>query len=359
MEQSTPRLEIYPQRIEENGRVVINAFHQHGAQVACVTKAIRAHLAVVDALVASGADMLADSRVSNLEALMKHKPGQPRLLLRVPTPSQAFEVVRSADYSLNSSLITLERLSLAAIALHKNHSVIIMIELGDLREGIQPANAISFLRTAIRLAGINIIGLGCNLACYGGVMPTAENMQQLVSIRDTCRRATGLTLDLLSGGNSSALSLLYSGEMPAEINHFRIGESILLGRNVLDRNPWPGTRQDTFRLVAEVIELECKPSLPVGLRGQDAFGNQPQFVNRGLRHRAICNIGRQDILPEGLIPHNSGIIILGASSDHLILDVEDAGERLEVGQEISFSPNYGALLAASTSDYISKVIVMG
>lgn len=359
MESSTPRLEIYPQRIEENGRAVINAFHQHGAQVACVTKAIRAHPAVVEAMVAAGADMLADARISNLEVLMKSKSSLPRLLLRVPTPSEALDVVRCSDYSLNSSLITLERLSLAAVALKKNHNVIIMIELGDLREGIQPGDAVAFLKTAKKFAGINIIGLGCNLACYGGVMPTAENMHQFVSLRDMCRRETRLTLELLSGGNSSALPLLCSGGMPSEINHFRIGESILLGRNVLDRKPWPNTRQDAFRVVAEVIELEYKPSLPIGLRGQDAFGNQPKFVDRGFRRRAICNIGRQDILLEGITPQDPGIMILGASSDHLILDVEDADARLAVGQEVSFSPNYGALLAASTSDYVTKVVLPG
>ena len=359
MESSTPRLEIYPQRIEENGRAVINAFHKHGAQVACVTKVIRAHPAVVDAMVAAGADMLADARIPNLETLMEYKSDLPRLLLRVPTPSQALEVVRCSDYSLNSSLITLERLSLATQALNKNHSVIIMIELGDLREGIQPADTVAFLRSATRFDGINIIGLGCNLACYGGVMPTAENMQQLVSLRDICRRETGLALDLLSGGNSSALPLLHSGDMPPEINHFRVGESILLGRNVLDRSPWPNTRQDAFRVVAEVIELEYKPSIPIGLRGQDAFGNQTEFVDRGFRHRAICNIGRQDILLEGLTPQDQGIFILGASSDHLILDVEDADATLVVGQEISFFPNYGALLAASTSDYVIKVVLPG
>ena len=131
-------------------------------------------------------------------------------------------------------------------------------------------------------------------------------MQLLVDLRDACREATDLPLDVISGGNSANLPLLASGGMPEEINHFRIGEAITLGRNVLDRTPWPGTRQDTIRVVAEVVEVERKPSLPLGRRGQDAFGENIEFVDRGVRKRAICNVGRQDIVVNGLTPEDPG-----------------------------------------------------
>jgi predicted amino acid racemase len=145
--------------------------------------------------------------------------------------------------------------------------------------------------------------------------------------------------------------------MPKEINHFRIGEAIILGRNVLDRSPWQNTRQDTVRVVAEVIEVGYKPSLPVGQRGQDAFGDLKTIVDRGIRKVAICNLGRQDALIEGLLPEDQGILVLGSSSDHLLLDVEDAQENIILGHEIGFFPNYAALLAASTSPYVEKFVV--
>jgi predicted amino acid racemase len=182
-------------------------------------------------------------------------------------------------------------------------------------------------------------------------------MEMLVELRDECQKATGLALDLISGGNSANLPLLASGGMPKEINHFRIGEAITLGRNVLDRSPWPGTRQDTIRIVAEVIEVECKPSIPIGSRGQDAFGSQVKFVDRGIRKRALCNIGRQDILVDGITPEDPGIIVLGGSSDHLVLDVDEANQEVRLGDEIAFFPTYGSLLAATTSPYMQKVVV--
>jgi predicted amino acid racemase len=184
-------------------------------------------------------------------------------------------------------------------------------------------------------------------------------MQLLVDLRQTCREATGLPLDLLSGGNSANLPLLASGRLPPQVNHLRIGETITLGRNVLDRTPWPGTRQDTLRVVAEVIEVERKPSVPIGASGPDAFGGHTVFVDRGIRTRAICNLGRQDILVDGITPEDPGILVLGGSSDHLILDVQDAAERVRTGAEIGFFPSYGSLLAATTSPSVQKVVQRG
>ena len=356
MYQRTPRLEIFPDRIKANAQAVVGLCHDHGAQVACVTKVTSAHPAVVHALEAGGADMIADSRIRNLQSMANTGLDRPLMLLRIPAPSRAMDVVRCADITLNSSLETIRLLSEAAEFAGVNHQIIVMVDVGDLREGVWPDKAVEVVLGAAHLPHIEVLGLGCNLACYGGVIPSTRNMEALIAVRDRCRKATGLGLELLSGGNSANLPLLLSGEMPKEINHFRIGEAIILGRNVIDRSPWPGTRQDTFKLVAEVVEVESKPSIPIGDLGQDAFGGTPSFVDRGIRRRAICNIGRQDVVVDGIEPEDPGIIVLGGSSDHLILDVEDAKETVKVGTELAFYPGYGALLALSTSPYVQKTV---
>ncbi len=355
----TPRLEIYPKRIQKNTRSVAGLCHTHGVTLAAVTKVTCAYPYVAHALVEGGADWLADSRPANLWSLREQGHRGPFLLLRLPYPSEAFDVVRAADYSLNTSLVTMKALSDEALLIGRPHKVIIMVDVGDLREGIWPDRAPEVVAKAKELRGIEVVGLGCNLACYGGVIPSVENMQLLVKTRDECRRATGLELPILSGGNSSGLPLLASGKMPREINHFRVGEAIVLGRNVIDRSPWPGTRQDTFVGVGEVIEVEKKPSVPIGDRGQDAFGESQTFVDRGWRHRAIINLGRQDVKVDGIEPIDPKIIVLGGSSDHLLLDVEEAAVMPQVGSEFSFYPGYGALLALTTSSYVHKTVMPG
>jgi ornithine racemase len=355
----SPRLEIYTDRLETNARVVIGLCHEHGIQVACVTKVMGAHPSILQALEAAGADSIGDSRVMNLMSIANIGITHPILMLRVPTPSRVVDVVRVAECSLNSSLGTIEMLSQAAQLLRRRHKVIVMVDVGDLREGIWPDRVVSVVQRAAKFANVEIVGLGTNLACYGGVIPTTENMQLLVDLRDECREATDLPLDVLSGGNSANLPLLASGGMPQEINHLRIGEAITLGRNVIDRTPWPGTRQDTLRLVAEVIEVERKPSVPTGPRGQDAFGSNVRFVDRGVRKRALCNVGRQDVVVDGLTPEDEGVIVLGGSSDHVVLDVEEADSDVQLGDEIGFFPSYASLLAATTSPYVQKAVIKG
>lgn len=359
MSHRTPRLEIYTDRIRRNAKSVVDLCHKNGVQAACVTKVTAAHPAVAQALVEGGADMLADSRVENLWALRQFGFAGPFLLLRLPTMSEAANVVRVADISLNTNMATLRALSDAALTAGLRHKVIVMVDVGDLREGIWPDRAPEFVAKAKDLKGIDVIGLGCNLACYGGVIPSEQNMNLLLKTREECRRASGLELPVLSGGNSSGLPLLASGRMPHGINHFRIGEAIVLGRNVIDRSPWPGTRQDTMIAVGEVIEVERKPSVPIGDRGQDAFGGSQEFVDRGRRRRAILNMGRQDVVVDGITPVDPKIVVLGGSSDHLLLDVEEAAQAVEVGGTVSFYPGYGALLALSTSSYVHKVVIKG
>lgn len=353
----TPRLEIFTKRIEENTRAIVEMIHTAGGKVACITKVTCANPAVVRALRAGGADMIADSRILNLQSLVGTGMNLPLMLLRIPAPNRVVDIVRCADYSLNSSIFTVNKLSEAAQFFNVKHKVIVMVDIGDLREGVWPDHVNEVVKGMANLPNIEVVGLGCNLACYGGVIPNHENMQMLVDIRDECSRVTGLELPILSGANSASLPVLLHGEMPKEINHYRIGETILLGRNVIDRSPWPGMHQDTFRVVAEVVEIEPKPSIPIGERGQDAFGGHVDFVDRGIRRRAICNIGRQDIIVDGVTPEDPGIIVLGGSSDHLILDIEDAQQKIRLGSEIGFYPGYGALLAASTSPYVQKVVI--
>ena len=357
MFETSPRLEIYLERIKQNAQSVAKLCHENGIQLAMVSKVLRGNPEVARVFLEAGADMIADSRVPNLRLVGEHHPGVQRLLLRMPAQKQADDVVMFTEYSLNSSLQTLKALSEAAVRLGKVHKPIIMVDVGDLREGVWPDDLVDLVKEAALLPGLDLVGLGANLACYGGVMPSVENMQTLIDVRDEARRVTGLELGLLSGGNSSGLPLLASGKMPKEINHFRVGEAIVLGRNVLDRSPWQGTRQDTLQLVAEIIELLEKPSVPIGDTGQDAFGNEPEFEDRGIRQRAILNLGRQDVVIEGLEPVDPGIIVLGGSSDHAILDVSDAHTQLKLGDEVAFYPGYGATLAAATSEYVKKVTI--
>ncbi len=351
---SHPHVSIDLEKIERNARAIVGLCARHGIEVIGVTKCTCGHPEVARAMLAGGVSAIGESRLENLQRLGAAGVRTSCWLLRIPPLSEVDDVVALADVSLNSELAVLERLSQAALRRGQAHAVVLMVDLGDLREGIWPDDLLAFAREAAKLAGVRIIGLGTNLACFGGVAPSEQNMRRLVAHARLIEQALGVRLRLISGVNSSGLELIASGRMPTEVNHARIGEAILLGRETLHRRAWPGTAQDAFLLHAEVLELKQKPSLPAGERAEDAFGHVPAFEEHGVLLRAIVNVGREDVDVAGLSPLDSRLRILGASSDYLVLDASAASGALRVGDEVVFAPNYAALLAAMTSQYVEK-----
>lgn len=354
---SEPYLIIDLDKIEHNARAVVTLCAEHGIEVTGVTKGVSGCPEIADAMLRGGVISIGDSRMKNIHRLTRAGVTSAPMLLRLPALSGIEEVVTSVGVSLNSELTVLSALSRAAGQLGQTHDVVIMVDLGDLREGVWPDELIDFVADAVQLPNICLKGLGTNLACFSGVIPSEHNMARLVSLAEEIEKTFGVTLEWISALNSSALDLIASGNMPRRINHARIGEAILLGRETIHRRPWPGTFQDAFILYTEVLERKFKPSIPVGACGENAFGKILVFEDKGERARALLNIGREDVNIDELKPIDAATTILGASSGYLAIDVSEAAEDVQVGDEIAFSVNYGALLAAMTSEYVQKRFV--
>ncbi len=355
---SFPRIVIHTGRIKENAQTISELARKDGISISGVTKATCGNVHVAKAMLEGGVNGFADSRLSNLRNLRNYfGKDVTLLLLRLPMLSKVDEVVETADASLNSEIRVIEALSRAAKKQGKKHGIMLMVDLGDLREGLWTDDVMEAARFVEKLPGVYLQGLGTNLTCYGGILPTEENLGKLVEIGHNIQEDLGKEICYISGGNSSSLHLLGTG-IPRGINHLRVGETILIGNDTALSEPFPGTRADTFVIQAELIEAKVKPSVPIGKVGVDAFGRIPKKPeDRGLRRRGILAIGEQDIQPEGLTPMDPGVDILGASSDHLLVDINDNPDELRIGDYLSFTVDYGNLLRAMTSSYVEKVVL--
>jgi predicted amino acid racemase len=233
------------------------------------------------------------------------------------------------------------------------HGVVLMVELGDLREGIMPRDLEAVARETLRLPNLTVEGIGTNLACHSGVSPDATNMGELSSLVDSIEATFDLVLPTVTGGNSGNLDWVFGGADTARVNDLRLGEALLLGREPLHRRPIDGLHTDAITLVAEVIESKRKPSQPWGEVAQNALGERPMHARSGETLQAIVAIGEQDTDCGALVPP-AGIGIIGASSDHLVLDC--GPELPSVGAEFRFGLGYSALVRAMTSPFVSHVI---
>ena len=350
---TAPRLEVDLQKIHHNARTLAERLAGRGISVTGVTKATLGSTEIASTLLRAGVRSVGDSRIENLAAMRRAGVRAPMALIRSPMLSQVRQVVAHADVSFNTELDVLSELSRAAQQARCTHGVVLMVELGDLREGIMPGQLDGTVRQLLRFPNISLRGIGTNLACRSGVSPDARNMSELSTLADSVEATFGLAIATVSGGNSANLAWALGDADTGRINDLRLGESILLGRETLHRQPIDGLHTDAITLVAEVIESKVKPSLPRGAIAQTAFGEQAPATDRGDILQVILAVGHQDTDPCGL--HGPpGLEVLGQSSDHLVAD--SGSQRLPVGAEVRFQLNYSALLRAMTSPYVAKVI---
>jgi len=351
-----PRLNIDLAKLKHNANTLCQMAEKQGINdLAFVTKVFCADTEMVKTLSETPCRYLADSRIENL----KNYPdtGKLKILLRLPMISQAEDVVKFSDISFNSEKATLCALSAAAEKLGKQHKVVLMIDMGDLREGIffEKEDEILLLAEFVENdPNLTLYGTAFNLTCYGSVLPTQDNLTQFLNITKKIEDRISRKLDFISGGNSSSVSLLLLEGTNLPYNNLRLGEALVLGRETAYEKDLDGLYQDVVTLEAELIEIQDKPSYPIGQIGVNAFGEKAEYTDLGIRRRAIAAIGRQDMDCDGLMPLDPGITVVGASSDHLILDITECKESLLVGDKVRFRMNYAGLLSGFTSNYVKR-----
>ncbi len=328
-----PSLQIDLEKIQHNTKMINARVQESGGYLVGVTKVTGGDPFVAKAMIAGGVHALGESRMANIHRLRLSGITTPILLMRSPILREVEQVVAEVDISLNSEQKVLHALARAALQQETTHEVILMTDLGDGREGVSPDLLPQLVSYARGLEGLVVRGIGVNLACFSGVIPKIVHMQQLQALAAQCDLRDNA---YLSGGNSSALPLLFSTEPSAlaRINHWRIGESILFGWDILTQAALPSCQQHVCQLTAEIIEVQTKLS-PSGR----------------MEKRAIVALGTQEIGTGQVYPLNPGLAVVGASSDHLILRVRHE-TTITVGNRVEFTLDYSSLMAVATCPYV-------
>lgn len=348
-----PRIVIKSNQIIENSqRMVQLAKENHIPYVMGIVKVFSGHLDLAKDLVKTGWTHIGDSRIQNIKKMKNINI--PKVLVRIPMLSEVDDVIEYCDVSLNSEIKTIRSLQNTARKKNKKHQIILMFDLGDLREGIfYKDDYLKIINEMLMMSHIELLGIGTNLTCYGGLVPSKEILNRLIGILHHIESHFGISLKIVSGGNSSSVTLFNQNIIPREINSLRLGESIFFGKETSYSTNIKGFHHNNFVLEAEIIECQIKPSYPDGPTSINSFGEKVDIEDKGLMKRAILAIGKQDVILNNIKPLDSNIHIIGGSSDHLIMDISET--NYEVGDVISFDLNYPALLHLMNSDYIYKV----
>jgi len=346
-----PRLNIKLNLLEQNMKTILAECRSRNIEPVAVTKVHKADDKIVDLLIKSGFGAVGDSRMQNIK---KIKYNVEKLLTRIPMPSEIDELLKYASCALISSVYTAKLIDKAAKKQNLVFKVILMYDIGDLREGIYGEE--SFVKAAKEIAGLNNItlyGIGTNMGCMNGILPSEENLSELIKLKEKTEKYINKKIPILSAGNTDVFAFLLKKNNVKEINQLRIGEAIIMGTDAAEGNI-EILNQNAVTLSAQVIEVYNKPSIPKGKAGINPFGEKIEPKDIGIRRRAILAVGRQDINCAHILPQNNDIKIIGQSSDHTIIDITDDKNNYDIGDIIEFNLKYGGILSAYTSEYVYK-----
>ncbi|MCA9788069.1 MAG: alanine racemase [Calditrichaeota bacterium] len=354
------RITINLEALQHNIRTVDGWMRAHQASWTLVCKVLCGHEPTLAALKSLGVRSIADSRLLNLEALPRTGDPVETWYLRLPHFPALKDIVRLASASLNTEIEIIEALDAEARRQNTVHRVVIMIEMGDLREGILPSSLIAYYERLLSLKNVQVLGIGANLGCLSGAVPNPEHLTQLALYKELLELKFKHRMAMISGGSSSLLPLLLENRVPRAVNHFRIGDSVFLGSDLINGGTLAGLRDDAFTVEADIVEIKEKSLVPLGeTTSMSPFASlQPDEHSPGQRgYRAIVTVGQVDTEVSGLTPLDPNHQLAGASSDLAVINLGPDPGELKVGDTIRFRPSYGALVRLMMGKYIDKELL--
>ena len=201
-----PQLEIDLSLLQSNARAVISRCNAAGICVCGVIKGADGLPEIARTLHAAGAAELGTSRLEQVAKCRAAGVPGPWLLIRIPGLSELPDVVALCDTSLQSEWATLMALEEECLRQNRTHRVIVMTDLGDLREGFWDKDELVDVcqRVEQDLPHVHLAGIGVNLSCYGSTKPTPDKMNELVALARRVEARIGRSLEVVSGGATSS-----------------------------------------------------------------------------------------------------------------------------------------------------------
>jgi predicted amino acid racemase len=345
-------------KLQENYNYLNEHFSQNEIEWGVVTKVLCGSKIYLKEVMNLGVKQVCDSRITNLKIIKSINPAVETVFIKPPAKRYISSIVKYADASFNTEFETIQLLSDEAHKQGKIHKVIIMIELGELREGVMRDEFVDFYEKVFRLPNIEVAGLGTNLTCMYGVLPSQDKLLQLCLYTQLIEAKFNKTIPYISGGSSVTIPLIEKGLIPKGINHFRIGESLFLGTDVYNNTANARMHQDVFQLYAEIIELREKPMIPDGNLGHNLIGDVLAFEEENTRsHRAIIDIGLLDVEESHITAIDPSLKIVGSSSDMMVVDLGENEKGYKVGSLVAFNLDYMGILRIMSCDYVDKLVV--
>ncbi len=352
-------LTLDPKKLKSNYDYLNNLFKKNEIKWSVVTKVLSGNKLYLTELLKFNIKQVGDSRISNLKTIKSINPKVETIYIKPPAKRSIPSIIKYADISMNTEIETIKLLSKEANKQNKIHKIIIMIELGELREGVLGEQLIDFYESIFKLENIQVVGIGTNLSCLYGVLPNHDKLIQLSLYEQLIEAKFNKQIPYVSGGSSVTIPLIFQNLLPKGINHFRVGETLFLGTDIYNNTKFKKMHSDVFALYSQIIELNEKPVVPIGEMGTNVEGESYDFDQSKIgetSYRAIIDLGLLDADTDHLEFADKSLKFAGASSDMIVIDLGDNKKNYKVGDLIKIKMDYMGALRIINSKYIEKKI---
>jgi len=360
-------LVIDSKKIHSNFKKLTKFLKKHNMQWTLISKVLAGNKPALRKILSTeeiqNIHSIGDSRLSSLQNIKEIDPDIVTMYIKPPAIKYTKAVVKYSDISFNTSYETIKVLNEEARKLDKIHRVIIMIEMGSLREGILRANIMEFYSKIFELSNIEVIGLGTNIGCMYGIEPTYDKLIQLSLYKQLIEAKFDVNLELISGGSSITLPLIEEEKIPKSLNHFRIGEAVFLGTSPFSGEKFHDLHTDAFEYVANIIEMEKKRVKPEGKISEANVGHTNDVAKDesfNEIYRAVLDFGILDVDVKEIKPKDDRVEFLGTTSDMTVYSLgeniskKSKKKKYNVGNSIKFNPSYMAVARLMTSKFVKK-----
>ncbi|PHK50168.1 alanine/ornithine racemase family PLP-dependent enzyme [Staphylococcus edaphicus] len=329
------QIKVNLSKIKYNAQVLSSLFNENHIRFTPVIKCVGGDKRIVQTLKDNGLTHFADARIENIT---KSKDADLSfMMIRTPSQNELIDVVQHTDISIQTEITTIRRLNKIAEEQEVKHKILLMVDWKDSREGILTYDIIDYINEILYMHHVSVVGLAFNFMCFQSIIPTEEDVSLINQYVESVERETNMKFSIISGGNSSMLTQMLYRDF-GRINELRIGETLFRGIETTTNQPIAFLYQNAVILEAEIVEI--KPRMDI------ASGHQ--YL------QAIVDMGNLDTVVEDIKPLHHRIRIIGATSDHVMLDLLNQ-DHYQIGDKIQFSLGYKALAQSMYMVNLEKI----
>ena len=332
-----PKVLIHTRLIYENVKKSVEKCAEMNISVMGITKVSDGLAELNKAYINANVKYLGLSRLEQLQDARNQGIQIPLVLIRIPMLSEVETMLEACDISLQSELGVLKKTNEIALKKSKVHKVILMVDLGDLREGFWDRNELLDAAEKVEkeMDGLYLYGIGTNLGCYGAIAPTVDKMEELAAIAESIEQRLGRKLDVVSVGGSTSLMRVWKKDMPKGVNNIRVGGVPFMPRRnaeAFGEYYGYGMNRDTVRIQAEIVSI--KEKIVYLALGTADYGdwNELRLKDESLK-------------------------VIGATHDLTFVDVSKSEKEYKLGDIIEFDGTYTTLVYLAKSRSVVKEYV--